>query len=122
MVEILESSTDSCVVARFSGKVKGEEYKRFLDAVDERLKSRDEVNMVADLSDFEFYGDFEAFKEDFHFGSHEYRKVRRAALVGDQKWIELFVKLLGPFYRAEEKRFPAGKLDGAVAWADGQDE
>ena len=117
MVEVLASSTDSCVVVRFSGKVKGDEYKQFLDAVDERLKSHDGINMVADLSEFEFYGDFEAFKEDFHFGSHQYRKVRRAAFVGDQKWIELFVKLMGPLYRAEEKRFPTGKLAEACAWA-----
>ena len=97
MVEILENTTDACVVARFGGKVSGEEYREFLDAVDERLKTRDRVSMVADLSEFEFYGDFEAFREDLHFGTHEYRRVERAAFVGDQKWIELFVKLAGPF-------------------------
>ncbi len=117
MVEILGETTDTCVVVRFSGKVTGEEYKRFLDAVDERLKTHDKVNMVADLSDFEFYGDFEAFKKDFHFGAHEYRRVGRAAFVGDQKWIELFVKLMGPLYRVEEKQFPAGRLEEARHWA-----
>jgi hypothetical protein len=117
MLEILNETTDTCVVARFGGKITGEEYKRFLDAVDERLKAQDKINMVADLSEFEFYGDFEAFKEDFHFGIHEYRHVERAAFVGDQKWIELFIKLLGPFYRATEKHFPAGRLEDACAWA-----
>ena len=117
MVEILGETTDTCVVVRFSDKVTGEAYKQFLDAVDERLKALDSVNMVADLSEFEFYGDFEAFNEDFHFGAHEYRRVGRAAFVGDQKWIKLFVKLMGPLYRAEEKQFPAGRLEEACAWA-----
>ena len=117
MVEILGNTTDTSVVVRFGGKVTGEEYKRFLDAVDERLKTHDKVDMVADLSEFEFYGDFEAFKEDFHFGVHEYRRVERAAFVGDQRWIELFVKLTGPLYRATEKHFPAGRLEDACAWA-----
>jgi len=117
MVEILDGSTDDCVVARFKDRVTGEEYRVFLDAVDARLESSDTVSIVADLAEFEFYGDFEAFKEDFHFGVHEYRKVERAAFVGDQRWIELFIKLLGPFYRATEKHFPANALDDAVAWA-----
>jgi hypothetical protein len=117
MIEILEKSTDTCVVVRFGGKVTGDEYRKFLDAVDDRLKTRDKVCMVADLSQFEFYGDFEAFKEDFHFGVNEYRRIERAAFVGDQKWIGLFVKLTGPLYRATEKHFPAGMLDDACAWA-----
>lgn len=117
MVEMLGETMDSCVVVRFSGRVTGEEYRQFIDAVDERLENREKVGMVADLSEFEFYGDFEAFKEDFHFGAHEYRRVNRAAFVGEQKWIKLFVKLMGPLYRTEEKQFPSGKLAEACAWA-----
>jgi hypothetical protein len=105
------------VVVRFGGKVTGEEYKVFLDATDERLNAGGRVNMVADLSEFEFYGDFEAFKEDFHFGIKEYRELRRVAMVGDKKWIELLLKLMGPLTRAEERHFPAGQLQEAVDWA-----
>jgi hypothetical protein len=117
MVEILDSSTESCVVVRFGGKVKGDEYKAFLDAVDERLKNAETIDMVADISEFEFYGDMKAAEEDFRFGTREYRKVRRAALVGDQRWIDLVLKLMGPFYKAEEKHFASGDLDAAVTWA-----
>jgi len=117
MVEILDSTTDSCLVVCFTGKVKGEEYKTFLEAIDLRLKDRDEVDLVAVLTEFEFYGDIKAAEEDFRFGTREYRKVRRAAFVGDQKWIDLVLKLMGPFYKAEEKHFKSGELDAAVAWA-----
>jgi hypothetical protein len=119
MVEVLDSTTDTCVVVKFGGKISGEEYKVFLDAIDERLKAGRKVNLVADLTEFTFYGDFEAFKEDARFGTHEYRKVARAALVGDSRWIELFVKLSGPFYKAEEKHFASEALDEAIAWACG---
>jgi len=117
MVEVLDESNDTCVVVRFTGKVTGEEYRKFLDAVDLRLKSNEKINLVADLAEFEFYGDFESFKEDFHFGIHEYRKINRAAFVGDQKWIELAIKLMGPLYRAEDKHFAAGQLADACNWA-----
>jgi hypothetical protein len=117
MVEILEQSTKTCIVVRFGGMIKGEEYRVFLDAVDERLAANERINLVADVSELEFYGDLAAAKDDFGFGVKEYRKVHRAAFVGDQKWIELFIKISGPFYHAEEKHFPAGQLDEAFAWA-----
>lgn len=120
MVEILDITTENCVVARFGGKVTGEEYQKFLDAIDERLKVQEKVNMVADLSEFEFYGDIKAVKEDFHFGVHEYRRVERAAFVGDQKWIGPFIKLSEPFYKAKDKHFPAGQLEEAFTWACGE--
>jgi len=117
MVEVLEQTTDSCVVARFSGKFTGDEYKAFLDAVDERLAKNEKINMVAVLTEFIFYGDFEALKEDVHFGLHEFRRLNRAAFVGDGKWIKVFMVLAEPFSRAEEKHFAAGELDAACEWA-----
>jgi len=117
MVEVMDATTATCVVVRFGGKVSGEEYKVFLDAIDERLEAEGEVNMVAVLNDFVFYGDLEALKEDTHFGIHEYRKVGRAAYVGDKKWIGLFVKISEPFYKAEAKHFAADALDEAISWA-----
>ena len=70
-----------------------------------------------DLTGFEFYGEFEAFKKDFKFGFGEYKKVRRAAFVGDQKWLDWFTRLMGHFTPAEEKHFPEGQLQSAVDWA-----
>ncbi|MBU1942999.1 MAG: STAS/SEC14 domain-containing protein [Actinobacteria bacterium] len=116
-MELLDETTDTCVVVRFGGKVTGDEYKVFLDAIDDRLKESEKVDMVAELTEFTFYGDLEAFKEDAHFGTHEYRKVGRAAFVGDSKWIKVFIELSRPFYKAEEKQFASGALDEAVAWA-----
>lgn len=117
MVEILDRTTDQCVVVRFGGKIKGEEYKVFLEAVDERLKAQGSINMVADLTEFEFYGDLESVKEDFHFGTHEFHHMEKCAFVGDQKWIELVMKLFEPFTRATEKHFASGQLEEACDWA-----
>lgn len=117
MLEILGQTTDACVVFHAGGRVSGEEYKPLLDAVDERLKERDKINMVAELEESIFYGDLEAFKDDYHFGTHEYRSINRMAFVGDAKWVELFVKVAQPFTKAEEKLFPSGSLDEAIAWA-----
>lgn len=117
MFEVLDQSTESCLAARFSGKVTGDEYQQFLDAVDERLKTSDKINLALVLTGFEFYGDFAAAKKDLQFGLKEYKHIHRAALVGDQKWIEWFTRLMGPFTRAEEKHYPEDQLDAAISWA-----
>lgn len=117
MLEILNQSTESCLAAHVSGKVTGEEYQQFLDALSERLKAGNQVSLVMVLAGFEFYGDFEAAKKDFKFGAGEYKHIHRAAFVGDQKWIGWFTRLVGPFTRAEEKHFPEGQFEEAFSWA-----
>jgi hypothetical protein len=117
MIEILEPSTPTTLGVRISGKVTGPDYQQFLDAVGERLKTGAPLNLVVELSDFEFYGDFEAAKMDFKFGFGEYKHIQKAAFVGDQKWIGWFTHFIGIFTRAEEKHFPAGQLDTAFQWA-----
>ena len=117
MIEILEFSTDSCLAVRLSGKVSGQEYQQFLDALAERLKSGDKASLVLELSGFEFYGDFEAAKKDLKFAFKEYKHIERAAFVGDHKWIEWYTRLVGPFTRTEEKKFPEGEIEAAFSWA-----
>jgi hypothetical protein len=118
MIEILPQSTENCLAFRFSGKVTGQEYQQFLDAIEPRLKSSEKVNLVCELVGFDFYGDFESTKMDFKFGFGEYKHIRRAAFVGDQKWIDWFTRLIGPFTRAEEKHFPADQFEAAFSWAN----
>ena len=117
MFEILKQTTETCVVVHFSDKVTGEEYQQYLNAVAERLKAQGKVNLVVQMTGFTFYGDWDAFKKDWQFGFGAFARVERAAFVGDQKWIEWFVKLTNPFTRTEEKYFAANQLDQACEWA-----
>lgn len=119
MLEILSQSTETCLAIRLSGKVTGKEYQQFLNAVDERLDASDQIGLVLVLTGFEFFGDLEAAGKDFQFGFGEYKRIHRAALVGDQKWIEWFTRLIGPFTRTEERHFPEGQLEAACSWACG---
>jgi hypothetical protein len=114
----LDESTQTCLVCRFSGKVTGQEYQQFLNAVDERLKASDTINLVVLLGTLEFSDDFSAAKQDFKFATQEYKHVRRAAYVGDKMWIDWFTRLIGPFTHAEERHFDDAELDAAFEWAD----
>ena len=117
MFEVLKQSTGNCLVAHFSGKVTGQEYQQFVGAVEERLRAANEVNLVLVLSGLEFYADFAAFKKDVKFSFGEYKRIRRTALVGDQKWIQLYVGTAGHLTPTEEKHFPEGQTQAAGDWA-----
>jgi hypothetical protein len=117
LIEILEQSTPNCLAVCFSGKVTGQEYQQFLDALGFRLKNNEKVSLVCVLEGFEFYGDFETVKNDFKFGFGDYRRIHKAAFVGDQKWLEWFTRLLGPFTKVEEKYFTDKQFDDAIEWA-----
>jgi len=55
MIEILSQSSATCLAVRFSGKVTGQEYQRFLDAIEERLKTSEKVSLVCEFVGFDFY-------------------------------------------------------------------
>ena len=117
MFEILNQSTDRCLVVHFSGKPTGQEYQLFLDSLEGRLQKADELNLVLVLSGLQFYGDFEAFQKDYKFSRGEYKRIHRAALVGDQKWIVWYLRFIAPHTPTEEKHFAEGQIQAAVDWA-----
>jgi hypothetical protein len=117
MFEILTQTTETCLVGHFSGKVTGEDYQQFLNAVDERLKNNSKVNLEVQLTDFAFYDDWKALKKDWQFAFGEYARVERAAFVGKEKWIEWFVELINPLTKADEKHFAVNQLAQACEWA-----
>ncbi len=116
MVEILDQTTETCVAVHFSGKVTGDEYQKFVDAVNERLMTHEKIGLIVVLNDFEFYGDFDAALKDMKFGFGEYKHIHRAAFVGDRKWVKWFTKLIAPFTRAQERQFTEGQLMEACSW------
>ena len=104
MIEFLSASTPTCFVVRFSGELHGAEYRELIGKVENTIQANSSVNLVLVMQELEF-PEWEAVKADLHFGLKDYRHIRRAAYVGDQKWAEWFVKLIGPFTRAEERMF-----------------
>jgi len=117
MFKVSDRSTATCIVVEAEGAVSGAEYEVFAERFENAVKAGGTVNLVVDLEGSVSYGDLDAFKEDWRFAFREYRHARRAAFVGDQHVINAMMRVFSPFTRVEEKPFPAGGLDAAIAWA-----
>ena len=116
MFEILPESTDTCIGFKISGTVTAEDYETLLPKLDEAIAIHGEINLLVLIDDFEFKG-FDAAKADFHFGTHQYRQVEKAAFVSDKKWLERVVKIMDPFTRrTKEKNFEPDQIEEAWAW------
>lgn len=111
-------STGNCIVVHCGGKIEGAEYDAFLDEFDTAAgRAGGNLSAVFVIKSAPSYGDSEAFRDDVHFGTHEYRELRRAAYVGDVGWVDALVKAFGWLTRTEERVFPASEFEAAVAWA-----
>ena len=122
MIEILPESTESCIGFKISGEVNAEDYDTLLPKLDEAIAAHGKINLLVVLEDMEGFDGIEAAKDDFHFGTHQYRQVEKAAFVSDKKWLERMVKLMDPFTRrTEEKTFAMDQLEDAWAWVLGDD-
>lgn len=119
MIEKLPSSTDSCFVVRFRGKLHGAEYWDLVSQVEGAIQAQQSLSMVLIMEDLDF-PEWDAIKADAHFGLKDYRHLRRVAYAGDEKWAEWFLKLISPFTHAEEKVFKRNQLDEAIQWAASQ--
>ncbi len=117
MFEILPESSDTCIGFKISGKVSAEDYRQLMPRLDGAIATHGKINLLIVVEDFDGYDGLDAAKADLHFGTNEYRKVERAAFVGDGKWMARLVKVMDPVTRhTHERSFTPDQIDEAWAW------
>ena len=117
MFELLPQSTESCIGFKISGKVTAEDYDVLLPKLDEAIAATGKINLLVLMGDFKWRGGLEGAKADFQMGTQQYRQVERAAFVGEKRWQEWMIKILGPFTRHTiERFFEVDQLEDAWSW------
>lgn len=61
-------------------------------------------------------------REDLKFGFKHFRDISHAAVVAQQKWIEIFANLVNPFFSADIRYFAEADIDKARAWLRAADQ
>ena len=117
MIEILAQSTETCIGFKISGEVTAEDYDVLIPQLDQAIAATGKINMLVLMGEFKGMKGLDAAKADFHFGTHQYRQVEKAAFVGDKKWLNWVVKIMDPFTRrTDEKLYESDQLDEAWQW------
>jgi hypothetical protein len=121
MLKILDGTTAATVVVECGGKLTTDDYATLGKALDDAVEAAGETkpSMVFYMTSSPMDADWDAVKDDAKFGLGQYRELARVAYVGDIKWVDWVVKAFGWMTKAEERTFPADRLDDAIAWAGG---
>ena len=117
MFEDLPESTATNIGFKVSGKLTSEDYDVLLPKLDEAISAHGKINLLMVLGEFDGWDDLEAAQADYKLGTHQYHQVEKAAFVGDKKWQDWMVKIMGPFTRhTKERFFEIDQLEDAWSW------
>lgn len=121
MIEILPAP-EYVAAFRISGTLHGEDYDVMIPAIEAKLEHNEHIGVLADLTQFE-HMTAKALQRDLAYGMSklgEYHRFKRAAVIGDKRWIETTTKLADKLFPQVEARvFHAGELEEAMRWVAG---
>jgi hypothetical protein len=115
MIQLIDDPQEDLVAFRISGHVDKRDYNVMLPVLKERIKKHGKIRVYAELQDVEDYS-VKALWEDVKFDVSHANDFTRAAIVGEQKWLEWGTIIAKPFTSAELKYFNFSDRDTAWAW------
>jgi len=120
MIEILTNSPIGCLVVHLNAQMNDQVSQELIDALalaEELIARRKQVSLVVDFTGFADSRDVAVSRIDSKFVYGDFNQIHRTAIVGSQKWIEWFTRLVGPFMPDEGKYFQEGDPEAACEWA-----
>lgn len=115
MLQLLEESKGDLVAIRISGHVDKNDYAVMLPVLEEKIKQYNKINVYAELQDVETYT-LEALWKDIKFDIRHAADFKKAAIVGEQKWLDMLTTLASPFTSAQVKYFDFKERELAMEW------
>lgn len=98
-----------------SGNVSRSDYNVMPPLLEERIKQHGKIRVYAEVQDVEEYT-LQALWEDIKFDMKHATDFSKAALVGDQKWIDWLTTMAKPFTTAKLRYFDYSERTQAWEW------
>ena len=115
MLELLEESKGDLVAFRISGHVDKNDYEIMLPILEEKIKQYGKINVYAEMQEVEDFT-LKALWEDLKFDFRHAADFSKAALVGEQKWLDWLTISSSPFTTAKVKHFSLEQRQQALDW------
>ena len=115
MLQLLEESKGDLVAFRISGHVDKNDYDIMLPVLEEKIKQYGKINVYAEMEEVEDFT-LKALWEDLKFDFRHAGDFKKAAFVGDQKWLDWLTIAATPFTSATIKYFKTEERQQAMDW------
>ncbi len=121
MIEVMENTNGKCVALRVSGKITREDYIGIIPQLERTIDIWNGINLLIKIEQVEGIA-MGAVWEDAQFNLKYFREVHRAALVGDQEWLNWVVKISQLFVHEAAQLYSSDQFEVAWKWIkEGED-
>ncbi len=116
MIEILPFENDKVIGMRISGKVRVEGLEMITKAIDEKLERHEKLNVYLEFDDVSKLSN-DAFIENLKFTFSHLGDFEKEAIVSDQGWLGMLIKITDKLYQSVEVRhFKTDQRIDALRW------
>ncbi len=120
MLQLLEQSKGDLVAFQLSGQVDKRDYDVMLPLLEEKIKQYGKINIYAEVQEIEDMS-LQALWEDIRFDFRHAADFKKAAIVGDKKWLDWLTVLATPFTTAKIKYFEPIERTAALQWIQAEE-
>lgn len=116
MIERLQTGSPKIVGFKLSGRLRHEEYRAFMPALEAALATEGKLRIFVQFED-DFQGvGLRTVWDDIRFATKHAMDFERIALIGDGRWETWLASFCKPFTRATVKHYKASEVAHAWAW------
>jgi hypothetical protein len=115
MIEQLNTGSETILSFQMKGRLRDEDYRKFVPIVEEAVKSQGKVRLLAQFQDFHGWDVF-ALWDEIKFAALHCFDIERIALIGDRRWEKWMARFCKPFTRARVRYFDSSQVDAAKNW------
>lgn len=115
MYHILSRSRRNIIGIQIEGWIRPKDCETLFPFIEDVIHEHGNVRILSDLRNFEGFTPLGILKS-FPFTLKYSSKVEKEAVVTNKKWIYIWVKLLGIFFKIDVRSFPTTKAEEAWDW------
>ena len=115
MIAFREIPNTNIVEFTIDGKISKEGFDDIIARFEGAIRKHGTVRVLEEIRAFGCMP-VAKFWDDIKFGFKNMKNFSRAAVVADQKWIEVLTKMASPFVSADVRYFTESEIDQARQW------
>jgi len=106
---------DRIVAYEIHGHFSADDMRGLMDRLEEVMETHGKLRLYQDVTDYRGF-ELAAVREKWKHLGKLWHGIEKVAVVGDSRWMEIYIGIVDPVTPQQLKYFPAGEKDAAFAW------
>ena len=111
-------ANDRLIAAEMHGNFTADDMKAVAERIEAVVAAGNKVLLYVDMRGYEGF-EMGAIAEKFRHMGALWSGIDKYAIVGDKRWVEIYIKIADPLTPQQLKHFSGDEADAAFAWLTG---